>query len=146
MPNPPLIPIETLFKDPEFAGAKISHDGERIAYLAPNYGRLQVWVRGIKDEHEQAICVTRDERRGIFRFQWTDDPRYLLYYQDTDGNEDWHLYRVDVENPEADLGHGCGPLDCVVGGSGGNGESTKDTKGHEGARRGWGSAPMPPGD
>ncbi len=96
------IEIETLFRDPAFAGAKISPDGERIAYLAPNYGRLQVWVRGIDDDHADAICVTRDERRGIFRFQWTDNPRYLLYFQDTDGNEDWHLYRVDVENPGAD--------------------------------------------
>lgn len=96
-----LIDIETFFKDPEFAGAKISADGERIAYLAPNYGRLQVWVRGIDEEHEDAICITRDERRGIFRFQWTDNPRYLLYQQDTDGNEDWHLYRADVENPTA---------------------------------------------
>src|SRR5262249_4811122 len=37
----------------------------------------------------------------IKQFGWTDNPRYLLYMQDTDGNEDWHLYRVDLENPEA---------------------------------------------
>lgn len=102
MAGAPLIPIETFFKDPEFAGAKLSADGERIAYLAPNYGRLQVWVRGLNEEHEDAVCITRDERRGIFRFQWTDNPRFLLYFQDTDGNEDWHIYRVDVENATAD--------------------------------------------
>ena len=31
----------------------------------------------------------------------TDDPRWLLYLQDTDGNEEWHLYRVDLDDPDA---------------------------------------------
>ncbi|WP_235883277.1 prolyl oligopeptidase family serine peptidase [Saccharopolyspora elongata] len=33
-------------------------------------------------------------------YLWTDDPRWLLYLQDTDGNEDWHLYRVDLDSPD----------------------------------------------
>src|SRR3954462_14292906 len=91
MPLPRLIPIEELFADPVFSGASISSDGERIAYLAPRYGRTQVWVRGIDQEHDDAVCVTHDKRRGIKSYYWTDDPRWLLYLQDTDGNEDWHL-------------------------------------------------------
>jgi dipeptidyl aminopeptidase/acylaminoacyl peptidase len=59
-----------------------------------------VWVRGIEDEHEDAVCVTHDSRRGITTYHWTDDPRFLLYLQDTDGNEDWHLYRVDLDHPD----------------------------------------------
>jgi dipeptidyl aminopeptidase/acylaminoacyl peptidase len=101
MPLPRLIPIEELFADPVFSGASISSDGERIAYLAPRYGRTQVWVRGIDQEHEDAVCVTHDKRRGIKSYYWTDDPRWLLYLQDTDGNEDWHLYRVDLKDPDA---------------------------------------------
>jgi dipeptidyl aminopeptidase/acylaminoacyl peptidase len=98
---PRLIDVEELFADPVFSGASISPDGTRIAYLAPKYGRTQVWVRGVDQEHEDAVCVTRDERRGIRTYHWTDDPRWLLYLQDTDGNEDWHLYRVDLDNPES---------------------------------------------
>ena len=101
MPLPDLIPIEDLFADPVFSGASLSSDGERLAYLAPNYGRTQVWVRGVGQSHEEAVCVTHDERRGIKTYYWTDDPRWLLYLQDTDGNEDWHLYRVDLEDPDA---------------------------------------------
>jgi dipeptidyl aminopeptidase/acylaminoacyl peptidase len=101
MALPRLIPIEELFADPVYSGASISADGQRIAYLAPNYGRTQVWVRGIDQEHEDAVCVTHDKRRGIKSYYWTDSPRWLLYLQDTDGNEDWHLFRVDLENPEA---------------------------------------------
>jgi len=97
-----VIAIEDLFADPVFSGASISADGQRLAYLAPAHGRTQVWVRGIDQSHDEAVCVTHDARRGIKTYYWTDDPRWLLYLQDTDGNEDWHLYRVDLENPSGD--------------------------------------------
>ncbi|GAA1197277.1 S9 family peptidase [Pseudonocardia alaniniphila] len=99
-PLPELIDVEQFFADPEFAVPSISPDGTRIAYLAPKYGRRNVWVRGVDQEHEDAVCVTHDARRGITTYYWTDDPRWLLYLQDTDGNEDWHLYRVDLAAPD----------------------------------------------
>ncbi|WP_280406911.1 alpha/beta fold hydrolase [Nocardia carnea] len=99
--RPELIDIETFFADPEFANPSISPDGTRLAYLAPYRGRRNVWVRDIDRTHDEAIPVTRDTRRGITTYLWTDDPRWLLYLQDTDGNEDWHLYRVDLADPDA---------------------------------------------
>jgi len=101
MSVPRLIDTEEFFADPVFAGASISPDGTTLAYLAPAHGRMNVWVRGIDEEHEDAVCVTHDSRRGIKTHYWTDDPRWLLYLQDTDGNEDWHVFRVDLEDPEA---------------------------------------------
>ncbi|SDT15633.1 alpha/beta fold hydrolase [Jiangella sp. DSM 45060] len=100
MAAPRVIEVEELFADPEFSGASISPDGKRLAYLAPWSGRTNVWVRGIDEQHEDAVCVTHDERRGIKTYYWTDSPRWLLYLQDTDGNEDWHLYRVDLDAPD----------------------------------------------
>lgn len=97
----PLIDVEDFFADPQFAHPTISPDGTRIAYLAPHDGRLQVWVRGLDDDHADAVRVTRDTRRGISMYHWTDDPRVLLYLQDVDGNEDWHLYRVHLDDPDA---------------------------------------------
>ncbi|GEM32263.1 putative peptidase [Nocardia neocaledoniensis NBRC 108232] len=97
--EPELIGIEEFFADPEFSGATISPDGTRLAYRAPAHGRLNLWVRGIDEDHADAVCVTNDARRGITAFHWTDDPRWLLYLQDTDGNEDWHLFRVDLDAP-----------------------------------------------
>ncbi|HET7571248.1 MAG TPA: alpha/beta fold hydrolase [Gaiellaceae bacterium] len=101
MTLPRLIPVEEFYADPEFSGASISPDGTRLAYLAPAHGHLNLWVRAIDEEHEDAVCVTHNERRNIKTYYWTNDPRWLLYRQDTDGNEDWHLYRVDLENPDA---------------------------------------------
>ncbi|TCN55897.1 dipeptidyl aminopeptidase/acylaminoacyl peptidase [Rhodococcus sp. SMB37] len=97
---PELIDVEDFFADPHFAGASISPDGTRLAYLAPKHGRRNVWVRGIHEDHDDAVCVTHDSRRGISTFHWTGDSRWLLYLQDTDGNEDWHLHRVDPDAPD----------------------------------------------
>ncbi|WP_345496220.1 S9 family peptidase [Nocardia callitridis] len=97
--RPNLVDIEEFFADPKFANPSISPDGTRIAYLAPHRGRRNVWVRGIDQTHDDAVPVTADTRRGITTYHWTDDPRWLLYLQDTDGNEDWHLYRVDLDDP-----------------------------------------------
>ncbi|WP_433281375.1 alpha/beta fold hydrolase [Pseudonocardia xinjiangensis] len=98
--TPGLIDIEALFADPQFAVPTISPDGTRIAYLAPHRGRRNIWVRGIDRTHADAVPVTHDTRRGITVYHWTDDPRWLLYLQDTDGNEDWHLHRVDLDHPD----------------------------------------------
>jgi dipeptidyl aminopeptidase/acylaminoacyl peptidase len=98
---PRLIEVEELFADPAFVVPTISPDGTRIAYLAPHRGRRNVWVRGVDRTHDDAVAVTHDTRRGITTYHWTDDPRFLLYEQDTDGNEDWHLHRVDLDDPAA---------------------------------------------
>ncbi|WP_193564349.1 alpha/beta fold hydrolase [Pseudonocardia sp. EV170527-09] len=100
-PPPELIGIADFFADPQFANPSISPDGTRIAYLAPHRGRRNIWVRGVDDTHEDAVPVTHDTRRGITTYYWTDDPRWLLYLQDTDGDEDWHLHRVDLDAPDA---------------------------------------------
>jgi dipeptidyl aminopeptidase/acylaminoacyl peptidase len=99
---PRLIAVEEFFAEPAFAVPVISPDGTRIAYLAPHLGRRNIWVRGVDQTHDEAVPVTSDTRRGITTYYWTDDPRWLLYLQDTDGNEDWHLHRVDLDGRVGD--------------------------------------------
>jgi dipeptidyl aminopeptidase/acylaminoacyl peptidase len=100
MSEAPLLPVGDFFDSPVASGASISPDGRRIAYLAPEAGRMNVWVRPV--DGGDAVCVTHDHRRGIAGYQWTDDPRWLLYTQDRDGDENLHLYRVDLDDPGAD--------------------------------------------
>lgn len=80
--------------------ATISPDGTRIAYLAPWKDRLNVWVHSV-DSDGDARCITADETRSVLHYQWTDDPRWLLYTQDNGGDENWHLYRIDLTDPSA---------------------------------------------
>ncbi|GAA4814001.1 S9 family peptidase [Streptomyces ziwulingensis] len=96
----PHLTVEDLFASPARVGASISPDGTRIAYLAPWRDRLNVWVEDL-GTGEPARCVTADDHRSVHVYHWTDDPRWLLYEQDGDGDENWHLHRVDLENPEA---------------------------------------------
>jgi dipeptidyl aminopeptidase/acylaminoacyl peptidase len=100
MARPDSITVEELFDSPVRAGATISPDGTRLAYLAPWKDRLNIWVQGIEPDAE-ARCVTADQNRSVYIYQWTDDSRWLLYMQDGDGDEDWHVYRVDPDAPDA---------------------------------------------
>ena len=94
--EPELIPRKTLFGNPERADVRISHDGTRISYLAPVYGVLNVWVAPV-DAIQDARPVTQDTDRGIRLYFWTYNPGYIMYVQDRGGDENWHVYAVDVE-------------------------------------------------
>ena len=100
MALPEILTVEQLFSSPVRAGARISPDGTKIAYLAPFKNRLNVWVQDV-DSDDDARCVTADETRSVFSYYWTHDSRWLLYTQDTGGDENSHVYRVDLEDPDA---------------------------------------------
>ena len=56
---------------------------------------LNVWVRTIgKDDDAQ---VTNDTHRGIRIHFWAEDGKHLFYLQDLGGDENFHVYSVDLE-------------------------------------------------
>ena len=93
----PLIPRQDLFGNPEKSAAEVSPDGKWIAWLAPKDGVMNVWVAPI-DKPEAAVPVTDDKKRGIRMYHWTYDGVHLIYMQDEGGDENWHVYAVDVAN------------------------------------------------
>ena len=97
--EPELIPRKTLFGNPERTDVRISHDGTRISYLAPVDGVMNVWVAPV-DAIQDARPVTQDTDRGIRLYFWTYNPGYIMYVQDREGDENWHVYAVDVESGE----------------------------------------------
>jgi len=102
------ISVEEFFGPPTRSRALLSPDGAKVAYLAPWRGRLNVFVRDLDSdwaapdgaEDSGARRVTSDARRSIDTFFWSADGRYLLFQQDTDGDENWHLHRADPARPE----------------------------------------------
>ena len=94
-----LIPRKTLFGNPERTDVRISRDGARISYLAPVEGVLNIWVAKA-DAIGDARPITRDIHRGIRVYFWTYRPDHIMYLQDRDGDENWHVYVVDVETAE----------------------------------------------
>jgi dipeptidyl aminopeptidase/acylaminoacyl peptidase len=92
---PPIIPRKILFGNPVRAAPQIAPDGKRLAFLAPdNKDVLQVWVQTLgKDD---ARPVTADKKRGIRQYEWTYAPDTLLYLQDADGDENFHVYATTL--------------------------------------------------
>lgn len=95
----PLIPREVLFGNPVKSSPRISPDGTRLAYLAPSAkGVLNVWMRTIGQSDD--VQVTNDTHRGIRIHFWAEDGRRLFYLQDIGGDENWHVYSVNLETKQ----------------------------------------------
>jgi dipeptidyl aminopeptidase/acylaminoacyl peptidase len=104
------IPRRVFFGNPQRLSVQISPDGSLLGWLAPLEGVLNVWVAPLVDP-SRARAVTRDAGRGIRSWLWTQKPGALIYYQDHDGDENTHLYLVDLNTAAArDLTPGAGIL------------------------------------
>lgn len=77
------------------AQPKYSKNEQLLAYLAPD-------INGAYNLHVDGKCITHT-RRAITNFFWEHDNRHLLYLYDEKGDENHHLYRVDLEGFEEDL-------------------------------------------
>jgi len=95
---PPLIPLKVFFDNPDKAGPQISPDGKKLAYIAPDEGVLNVWVRTVGQSDDQVI--TKDRKRGIRQYFWAENNEQLIYLQDKDGDENWRVFAVNLKSKE----------------------------------------------
>jgi dipeptidyl aminopeptidase/acylaminoacyl peptidase len=101
---PPLISREILFGNPERTSPRLSPDGKYLAYLAPDDKNvLQVWLKTVGQEDDRTI--TADKKRGIRIFFWTYNTDELMYMQDSDGDENFHLYLVHIRHSQTESGN-----------------------------------------
>jgi dipeptidyl aminopeptidase/acylaminoacyl peptidase len=92
---PPVIPRDVLFGNPERSQPRLSPDGQRLAWLAPDKKNvLQVWVKSVGKDDDK--MVTADKKRGIRQYLWAEDSKTILYLQDNDGDENFHVYGVNL--------------------------------------------------
>lgn len=94
--QPELIPRGIIFGNPERLSPQISPDGKLLGYIAPDKGVLNVWVRTVGKDDDRV--VTKDRKRGIRFFGWAEDSQHVFYIQDRDGDENWHLYAVNLKS------------------------------------------------
>lgn len=93
--TPNLIPRDVLLGNPEKAQPQLSPDGTMLGYLAPDNGVLNVFVRTVGKNDDRVI--TSDKKRGIRFYGWQYDSQHLVYIQDRDGDENWHLYQTNLK-------------------------------------------------
>ena len=65
-----------------------------LAYIGPDKGVFNIWVRTIGQNDDRV--VTSDKKRGIDNFIWQENGEHILYVQDRDGDENWHIYQTDL--------------------------------------------------
>ncbi len=94
--DPTLLARSVLFSNPDRAMPTISPDGKHLAWLSSVDGVLNVWVAPIADL-AKAKPVTQDKKRGIRSYRWAFTNDHILYSQDKDGDENWHLHAVDLK-------------------------------------------------
>lgn len=98
-PSDDLIPRAVLSGNPERDSVQISPDGKHLSWRAPKDGILNVWVAptGALD---RAKPITAETSRPVSTYVWAFDDGHLLYLRDQAGDENFHLFRVDVETAE----------------------------------------------
>lgn len=59
---------------------------------------MNIWLRDLSESSTiRDVMITSDTKRGIWKFLWQYDSEHLLYIQDKQGDENWHLYQVDLK-------------------------------------------------
>ena len=99
MTNNNLIPRKILFGNPDKVSVKISPDGQRISYISERAGVPNVYVAN-RETPDKAVVITNDKKRGIREYHWAYDNKHILYLQDKEGDEDFHLYKVSIDTRE----------------------------------------------
>jgi dipeptidyl aminopeptidase/acylaminoacyl peptidase len=113
---PPTIDRALFFSDPEISGPQLSPDGKSLAFLKAFKGVRNIWIKRVAEPFDKARPVTASPRPPA-EFFWSRDSKYVLYTQDTGGEEAFDLYSIEVDRrPKAgdavpsarELTHGAG--------------------------------------
>lgn len=94
--QPPLIPLKDFFRNPDTTGYQLSPDGSHVSFLAPWQSRMNLMIQPLGDPDAEPRRVTSETDRDIAGYVWAGTDR-LVYLQDQDGNENTHLYAVDLD-------------------------------------------------
>ena len=91
----PLILRSALFGNPVKFGALLSPDGKWVSWIAPVNGLLNVWVAP-SDKPEVGKVITASTDHPISTHFWSSDSNQILFIKDNGGDENFHLYGVDI--------------------------------------------------
>ena len=97
--QPPLIDRNLFYGEVTIAGAQISPDGRYLSFLKPFKGTRNIWVKGADEPFSAARPVSAEATRPIRSYFWSHDSKYILYVQDSGGDENFNVYAIDPSLP-----------------------------------------------
>jgi dipeptidyl aminopeptidase/acylaminoacyl peptidase len=74
---------------------RISPDGRKLAWKAVAGTREEIFVRTLGKDDARSLGFGAQG----YSFVWAQDSRRLLFIKDAGGNENFHLFRVDIDKP-----------------------------------------------
>jgi dipeptidyl aminopeptidase/acylaminoacyl peptidase len=107
----PLIEREIFFGNPVITAGQLSPDGKMIAFMKPYEGIINLYVKEVSQEFDEAKVLTKS-RSPILGYFWTKDSKYILFVNDNDGDENMNVFSVDPFEEEAQC-HNLTPLNEV---------------------------------
>ena len=91
-----LIPRRLLFDNASRLSPRLSPDGTRLSWLAPVDGVMNIWIAPVNETAGGRI-LTRTKGRPIMGQFWSVDGRHVMFFNDLNGDEDYHLFAADAE-------------------------------------------------
>jgi dipeptidyl aminopeptidase/acylaminoacyl peptidase len=102
--DPPLLPLNVFFAHPGASwDHRVSPDGTRLAWIAMSNGRATLHFRRLDETSARAVEMPREARApwpGGQAFEWSRDGKHLLFLMDGNGDENTHLFAVDMDAAE----------------------------------------------
>ncbi|ORZ40811.1 Alpha/Beta hydrolase protein [Catenaria anguillulae PL171] len=98
-----VIPVADFFTNPDRAVPKLSPNGKWLSYLAPapnEAKNLQVFIQPLDQfrlrNGKDIKQITHHATHDIRTYKWTLDSSTIVFLQDKNGDEGYHMYSVDV--------------------------------------------------
>ena len=111
--QPPLIDRNLFYGEIAISGAQISPDGRSLSFLKPYKGTRNIWVKGVDEPFSAARPVSAEATRPIRSYFWSHDSKFILYVQDSGGDENFNVYAIDPKLP-ADAKTGVPPTRALT--------------------------------
>jgi dipeptidyl aminopeptidase/acylaminoacyl peptidase len=100
--------VKDFFKNPDSSGYQLSADGKNIAFVKSGItgkgaSRLNIYVQGVTDKGTLSGAkkrLTDEKLRDIAGFIWKNSET-LLYFIDTGGDENYHVYALNIKTGKA---------------------------------------------
>jgi dipeptidyl aminopeptidase/acylaminoacyl peptidase len=100
----PLLPLSAFFANARASGDyRVSPDGGKLAWIAMSGGRATLHFRRLEETAAKTVETPREMRPpwpGGQTFWWSRDGKHILFLMDRNGDENAHLFSVDVEATE----------------------------------------------
>lgn len=96
----PIIDREIFSANSNISSVQISPDGQYISFLKALNGVHNIWLKK-KKGFNTSFPITSVVERPITTYFWSRDSRNILFFQDIYGDENYHIYLIEIEKKQS---------------------------------------------